>query len=186
MNKNTRFIVEAGIMLALGFVLSQFKLFEMPLGGSVTAGSMIPLLFIAYRWGIVRGVLVGIIHGLLQMQFGGYVIGFVQGMLDYPLAFGAVGLAGLASTKLMEKFNVKSVVIAIIGAIIGFSVRYSCHLVSGAIFFEEYAGDKNPWIHSLEYNAFLIPELIIAIVILTLIWVPVTNRLPQYSNKKNS
>lgn len=181
MNKNTKFIVEAGIMIALGFVLSKFKLFEMPQGGSVTAGSMIPLLFIAYRWGAVRGILVGIVHGLLQMYFGGYVIGFVQGALDYPIAFGAVGLAGLASNKLTERLNVKSAGLAITGAIIGLFVRYLCHVLSGVIFFSEYAGDKNPWIHSLEYNSFILPELAIAVIILALIWVPVTSRLPKNS-----
>lgn len=51
--------------------------------------------------------------------------------------------------------------------------RMLSHVLSGVVFFAEYAGDQNPWLYSIGYNAtYLIPELIISIVILLLIWKP--------------
>ena len=42
----TRSLVNISLMLAITVVLHQIKLFHMPQGGSVTAGSMVPLLLI--------------------------------------------------------------------------------------------------------------------------------------------
>lgn len=181
MNKNTKFVVEAGIMLALAFVLSSFTLFKMPQGGSVTLASMLPLLFVAFRWGAVRGVVVGVVFGILQWILGGYVIGIVQGILDYPLAFGCIGLAGLASNSLQGGKLSKGIVQAVASAVFATALRYACYVASGVIFFYEYAGEKNPFIYSLEYNLFLLPDLAIAILVLAIIWEPLARLLPKPS-----
>lgn len=179
MNQSTRFVAEAGIMLALAFVLSYLKIFEMPQGGSVTLGSMLPILFIALRWGLVRGLVAGFVFGLLQMQFGGYVIGLVQGALDYPIAFGALGFAGLAAPFLNKSLSTKSVIIAVGASALGVLLRYACHVASGVIFFAEYAGDKDPLIHSMQYNAFLAPDFGIALALLAVLWVPLNRMIPK-------
>ncbi len=183
MNKNTRFIVEAGVMLALAFVLSHFKLFEMPQGGSVTLAAMLPRLFISFRWGVARGVITGVIFGILQWIFGGYVIGIIQGILDYPLAFGCMGIAGIASKAILDKDSNKGTFTAVWGAVIATTLRYACHVASGVIFFYEYAGEQNPLLYSLGYNSFLFPDLAIAVLVLAMIWEPLSRMIPKPASK---
>jgi thiamine transporter len=91
-----RTIVEAGMMLALATVLGQFiRIITLPYGGSVTAGSMIPLLLIGMMRGPSVGIAVGILYGIIDYSFGGWMVSVVQWLLDYPIAFGALGLAGV-------------------------------------------------------------------------------------------
>ncbi len=170
---NTRFIVEAGVMIAIATVLSYITLLQMPQGGTVTAGSMIPILIIGLRYGLKKGILTGFIYGILQAVLQGYVIHPAQFLLDYPLAFASLGLSGLFFAKINDMdlktshkypFIAAGVIVALIG-------RFICHVLAGAIFFKEYAGAQNPWIYSLIYNStYLIAELIISVVVLLLIW----------------
>jgi energy-coupled thiamine transporter ThiT len=91
----TRVIVEAGMMLALAALLGQIKMFSAPMGGSVTAGSMIPLLLIALLRGPVVGITVGAVYGVINYMLGGYPpVSIIQWMLDYPIAFAVLGIAG--------------------------------------------------------------------------------------------
>ena len=68
MRLNTRLTVEAGVMIALATVLSLIKVYQAPQGGSVTAGSMIPIILIALRWGAPAGILTGIGYGIMQLD----------------------------------------------------------------------------------------------------------------------
>src|SRR5690554_6432590 len=90
----TRIIVEAGMMLALAWLLGRIKLWSAPMGGSVTAGSMVPLLLIAVLRGPKVGITVGAIYGLIDYLMGGYTVSVIQWFLDYPLAFACLGVAG--------------------------------------------------------------------------------------------
>lgn len=90
----TRIIVEAGMMLALAWLLGRIKLWSAPMGGSVTAGSMVPLLLIAVLRGPKVGITVGSIYGLIDYLMGGYTVSVIQWFLDYPLAFACLGVAG--------------------------------------------------------------------------------------------
>ncbi len=87
--------------LQFSFVLSQIKLFSLPQGGSITPFSMLFIILIGYFFGVKTGVLTGIVYGLLQLAFGGWVMHPMQLLLDYPLAFGALGLSGLFAIKSM-------------------------------------------------------------------------------------
>ena len=88
----TRIIVEAGMMLALAWLLGRIKLWSAPMGGSVTAGSMVPLLLIAVLRGPKVGITVGAIYGLIDYLMGGYTVSVIQWFLDYPLAFACLEL----------------------------------------------------------------------------------------------
>lgn len=68
--KNVRFLTESGIMLSLAMILSFIKIFDAPFGGAVTAGSMIPIIIIALRWGLAKGISVKQIYtkGRSQMK----------------------------------------------------------------------------------------------------------------------
>lgn len=143
-------------MIALATVLSLVKVFEAPYGGSVTLGSMIPILFIALRWGPGVGVLTGLVYGFVQYVVGPYFVHPVQVALDYPVAFGALGLAGFLPRQPWA------------GIALGMTGRFVAHLISGVVFFAEFAGDQNVWVYSSLYNAgYLVPELIISAVLLT-------------------
>jgi len=177
---STKMIVEAGIMLALAIVLSRIKVYEAPMGGSVTAGSMIPILLFAMRWGVGPGIITGATFGILKLVLGGSIYTPIQAILEYPVAFGLLGLAGIFanikkdSTKGEYYFRTIS---AIFVAIIG---RFVCHFTAGMVFFSKYADDTNPWIYSLLYQStYLVPEFIVSAVIIFIIWSPLSKALNQ-------
>lgn len=176
MSKNkfsTQFLVQAGIMIAIATVLSYIKIFQMPQGGSVTAGSMIPIMLIGLIYGPKKGIITGIVHGLLQALLEGYVVHPLQFLLDYPIAFGCLGLSGIFSNKLksLKINNLKKYLYIIIGVLISILGRFVSHVISGSIFFKEYAGADNPWIYSIIYNStYLLVEFAISSVVLILLW----------------
>lgn len=171
-------LVEGGLCIALSFVLGYIKLFSMPQGGSVTAGEMIPIIIFALRHGSLPGIVVGALYGFVQMLFGGSIFHPVQAILDYPVAFGVLGLAGLFSSE-FEK--TKSVVPVIKGASLGIVLRMIAHTLTGAIFFASYAPEgQNPWAYSIIYNAsYLVVEFAITIVIIYLLRNVITKDLQR-------
>lgn len=179
MNKKTklRMLVEGGIMIALAMVLSMIRLYKMPQGGSVTAASMMPIMLFAMRWGVPKGVLVGTLYGILQFIMEPYTISPIQMLLDYPIAFGALGLAGIVRGLLKD--NKRRIKWVVSGCALGMLLRTLSHVVSGAIFFKEYAGAMNPWLYSIQYNAsYMAVELVITSIIIYVIWQPVEKAAP--------
>lgn len=174
MNKkwNVNMLAEAGIMIALSVLLSFVKIYQMPNGGSITAGSMIPILFFALKWGFRPGITVGIAYGIVDFIIKPYFYHPVQVLLDYPVAYGLLGLAGMFYV-MKDKDSTSDLIKIVIGVSLAVTGRMVSHVLSGVIFFAEYAGDKNPWLYSLGYNAsYLVPELLISVVIIILIWKP--------------
>ena len=169
---STRMLVEGAMMIAIATVLSFIKM-KTPLwvnGGSVTAGSMIPILIFSYRWGGDKGLLVGAVYGLLQFFIEPYAAHPLSIVLDYPLAFGLVGLMGYfahASSNPSTKAIVTGVTVSLFG-------RFMAHFLSGFIFFASYAPEgTHPVIYSLIYNAsYMIQEIVISIVIFLLLIKP--------------
>ncbi|MGQ9513658.1 MAG: energy-coupled thiamine transporter ThiT [Thermoproteota archaeon] len=159
MKLQARTIAEMSGVIALSAILSVVKIFNLPQGGSVTAGSMIPILWFALRRGTKIGCLAGAIYGVVQLFLEPYVYHPVQGLLDYPIAFGALGLAGL-----FKKHRV-------VGAATGIIGRFFAHFLSGIIFFAEYAPeDMSPIVYSAIYNgSYLGVELIISTVLIYLL-----------------
>lgn len=155
---STRLVVEAGIMIALASVLSLIKVYSAPQGGSVTAGSMIPILVFALRWGPKPGLIVGVAYGMVQMLLEPFVVHPIQAILDYPLAFGLLGLAGVSRR------------IPSLGVVLGIGGRIVCHVAAGVVFFGHYAPEGTPaLLYSLVYNAsYLVPEVLISAVVIHL------------------
>jgi len=161
---STRALVEAGVMIALAQVLSYVKIFEAPFGGSVTAGSMVPILFFAIRWGVGPGLFAGAVYGVLQFLLGPkYSMHILSILLDYVAAFGLLGLAGL--------FN-KSVKGVIMGVFAGIFGRFISTVLSGVIIWASYAPETmNPWVYSIVYNgAYLLPELVISYIFVLILY----------------
>ena len=190
-NKNgisTRMVAEAGVMIALAKILSFIKLFEMPMGGSVTLASMAPILFFAIRWGWKKGLLVGLVYGLVDYLLGGYTVHPLQVLLDYPLAYMMLGFAGLQHASESDSFfsHLPSLILAV-------ALRLAMHVLSGCVFYSTIdfteAGASLAqaftlsnmgagFVYSLQYNgAFLGADFLICLVVLALAWQPLRKRL---------
>lgn len=174
----TKKIVYGGMCVALSFILSYIRLYKMPQGGSITLASMFPIILYAMIFGPIAGIIAGIAFGFLQLIQDPSIIHWAQILLDYPLAYGALGLAGIApkcfsNLKLRTTF---AITIAIIS-------RGIMHLISGVIFFAEWTPEgMSTLTYSLAYNAsYIIPELIITTILALII---VTT--PIYSTLKKS
>lgn len=166
---NTKQLVFAAISMALAMVTSYIKLFEAPMGGSVTLCSMLFITIIGYWYGPKVGLTAAFAYGLLQLIVDPYVISIPQMLIDYIFAFGALGLSGLFTNK---KYGL------IKGYLVGIFGRYLFSVLSGVIFFASYAPEgMNPLLYSLAYNGFYIGfEGIITMIILV---------IPQVSNAFN-
>ena len=178
---DSRCIAFAGICVSLSFALSYVKLFELPYGGSITLFSMFPIMLFAYIYGIKKGLIVGLLYGILQAIQDPFIIHPAQFILDYPLAFAFVGFSGcLSNFKVLDN---KPAIKFTISAIIGGFARYVCHVLSGVFAFGAYAKDAisdgegifsilapstnavlNHFIYSLTYNSFIILYVILVIV----------------------
>ena len=157
---NTKMMAMGAVCIALSSVLSMIKIWKMPQGGSITAASMLPLMLFSYVYGMGPGCLVGALYGVLQFIIEPYFLSLPQMLLDYPIAFGMMGLTGLFSKMDDENLGLTvGVVLASVG-------RFVAAVLSGVIFFAEYAGDQNPWVYSIVYNgSYMLPECIICVIL---------------------
>lgn len=146
----------AALSIALAFVLSYVKLFRMPNSGSVTLASMLPLMLFSAAYGVGPGLLAGAAYGLLQYVQGGWFVHPIQFLLDYPLAFALIGLAGVY--KLLPKDWSKWSLYACM--VLGALGRCISATLAGILYWE-----TAPWA-SLVYNgAYLLPDTLICIVL---------------------
>lgn len=162
-NKKTdvRAVTISALMVALATVLAMIRVFTMPQGGSVTLFSMLPIVVCGYLLGTRRGIMAGFVLGLVNLILGPYVIHPVQMLLDYPIAFGAMGLSGLVRDR--KNGLTKGYLLGVFG-------RYVCAVLSGVIFFGEYAPENfNALTWSLWYNiTYLAIEGIITIIVINI------------------
>jgi thiamine transporter len=159
--RDTRVLTEAALAVALAFVLGLIKLFQMPMGGSISL-EMIPLILLALRQGPLVGIVAGAAYGLLDLAIEPFVVHPVQLVFDYPLAFGALGLAGFFQPTVRG---------AVLGTVVAVLARFACHFVSGVVFFASYAPEGwNVYLYSAAYNAaYLVPSLVIALVVVVVL-----------------
>ncbi len=159
--KLTRQLVFSASAMALSLVLSELRLFRMPMGGSVTPCSMLFLVLIGYWYGPAAGILTGFSHGILQLLLDPMIYSLPQLLVDYPLAFGALGLSGCFCLKRNGIFW---------GSVLGIAGRCCFAILSGALFFASYAPEAmNVWWYSFLYNGgYIGTELLITLIIVSL------------------
>lgn len=180
-NKKILFITEAAIMLALSTVLSFVKLYQAPLGGAVTLCSMLPIMYISFRYGVVRGVACGFVYSVIQLIQGlGNVTYFPTAVgtigciaLDYILPFTLIGLAGLFYKK--DGTHRQRIIGAVAGVAFACVLRFACHFLGGAVLWYEmtkeggwnsYVNEVGMWTYSFVYNiSYLGPDAAIDIVL---------------------
>lgn len=168
---NVKALTYSAIAIALSFVLNQITLFKMPQGGSITPFSMLFIVIIGYLFGARQGILAGIAFGLLDLLMSPYVVHPMQLLLDYPLAFGALGISGL--------FRNQNIIFGYLTGVFG---RLVCHVISGVIFFASYTPEgTSVFMYSLIYNgSFLGVEAILTVILLFL--PPIKNGLARVKN----
>lgn len=159
---STKQLVFSAIAMALALITSMIKLFEMPLGGSVTLLSMLFIVLIGYWYGPKAGLITGFAYGLLQFIIEPVFYTVPQLIVDYPLAFGALGLSGFFSNR---KHGLQ------LGYIAGILGRLVFAWLSGVIFFASYASAYNMSapLYSLIYNgSYIFAEGIVTLIIISI------------------
>ena len=163
----TKHLVFSAAAMALAMITSFLKLFEAPMGGSVTLFSMLFICCIGYWYGLRTGIMTGVAYGLLQLISDPYIISLPQMITDYLLAFGALGLSGIFCNK--KNGLIKGYIVGVLG-------RYFFAFLSGLIFFGMYAegtGMSAP-VYSLAYNgSYLGCEAAITLIVLA---IPAVNK----------
>ncbi len=168
--KKTRTLTECAVLLSIATVLSFVKIFESPFGGSVTMGSMVPLVIACvhikeFKW----GALTCFAYSLLQMLFGFYAPPaatiprfFAVVLLDYVVAFGIICI-----TNPVSKLFKKKTLGVIVGTIAACALRFLCHFMTGILIWGAYAPEGTPvWLYSLIYNGgYMLPELFVTMIL---------------------
>lgn len=157
-------LVFCAMAMALAFITSYIKLFELPWGGSITLCSMLFIVLAAYWYGPKTGMLVGLAYGILQFIQEPYVLSFFQVCCDYILAFAALGVAGFFAN---QKYGlIKGYIAAVIA-------RGAFHALGGYLYWMDYMPENFPQslksIYPIAYNySYLLVEAVITIVIISI------------------
>lgn len=180
-NKRVNVLIECSILIALSTILSLIEI-PMPFGGGITAFSMLPLLFLAYRHGIKWGLASGFVYSVLQLLlgWGNVIYASAAGaagiavciVFDYIIAFTVLGLAGVFKDRIP---GIKGMIAGIVLAV---ALRFISHFLSGGFIFYELTKvweADNPdhmvfkygkWMYSFVYNViYMGPELASSLII---------------------
>lgn len=184
-----RILVECAILIAIGTVLAQIKIFRMPNGGAVTAVSMLPFILVSFRHGMRWGLLAGFANSLLQMLLGGFyappagTLTALAGsiLLDYILAFTLLGLADAFAKPFGAKNRLKGIVT---GTFIVCFIRFICSFVSGFLIWGSLTTDGFAAVtFSLGYNAsYMVPETVITVAAAFALY----KKAPAFFNKQRT
>lgn len=156
----------SAIMIALSTVLSVIKVVQMPLGGSITLLSMLPMAMLVLMLGTKWGFGASFVYSLVQMalsfanvlSWGLTVTSLVATfLLDYILAYTVLGFSGVFRNK-----GYRGIVYGVALAVF---LRFVCHFISGAVIFDIWCEWDSAWLYSLCYNgAYMLPELILTVI----------------------
>ena len=179
----------SALALALDFLQSGYSKGLFINGGSIGI-AMVPVFIIAYRRGLVAGLISGFIVSILQMLGGIYVVTgatydgamqffapFIQILLDYVLGYTVVGMAGAFSGKYKKGKTIKERILwIVVGTVIGGLLKYACHVLAGGLFWLNqnakpmFGVTDETWLYSFVYNgAACIPSTILSTAIMVLI-----------------
>ena len=147
----TRILVECALMIALGTILANIKIYELPNGGSITLFSMVPFILVSFRYAPPA-------PGLLPL------VGMI--LLDYVLAFSFLGLACVFA----KPFKNKLVGVAV-GSAAVCVLRFLCSFLSGVLIWGNLSDGLPAWIYSLTYNgSYMLPEGIMTTIAVVLLY----------------
>lgn len=166
-------LVLCAFSIGMASVLAHVSVLSFETGGTITLFSMLAIMLPAYWFGPAAGIMTGLAYGILQVVIDPYLVTPMQVMVDYIFAFAGMGICGFFSDK---KFGLAK------GYIAGVLARYVFAVISGAVFFGEYAWEGwDPLPYSLAYNAtYIFAEAGITFIILLL--PPVNKAMEKFKN----
>ena len=178
-SSRVRIHAQVAIVVALATVFDLFSksvpLPRLPYGGSISVG-MLPIMVLALLRGWKVGGAAGVIYGMVALVREQHFIHPVQLVLDYPLAFGCIGLTGI--TTLNESSRTALLRMRVGAAVLASSsLRFSAHFVSGIIFWAQFAPEGQPvWLYSLIYNgSYMLVETILDLVLIQIVLLRIRN-----------
>ena len=169
-NTKVRLLAEAAVLLALSVALSFVKIWEMPMGGSITLLSMLPVMLIAVKngtgWGVGTAFVFSLVQ-LLQGVMGGNVFPYCRTLgivvlcvaFDYIVPFTVLGLCAVGK----KKFGVPGIYVGIVAVCL---VRFLCHFITGVFIWGQWAPEgMAKALYSLLYNGqYMLPETVLTLV----------------------
>ena len=179
----TKILAECAVLIALASILSLIKIYQMPLGGSITLLSMLPICLISIRHGLKLGFGSAFVYSVIQLIFGiifggilgwGLTVGIFMAMMifDYLAAFTVLGIAGI--------FRKHGFFGIMLGTALALFLRFVSHFISGRFLWTnleafDFLGisfaEGQPSLYSLIYNgAYMIPEMIFTMIAAPLIY----------------
>ena len=179
MRTKTPKLVLAAVLVALAVALSFAKLFEMPMGGSVTLGSMLPIFLLSITLGVKWGLAGATVFTLVQLAqalIEGNVFPYCETgatlvvcvLFDYVVPFMILGLAGALRNLRVGKFRHFG---AYAGIVLACVIRFLSHYITGVAIWGQWAPEgMGKYLYSLLYNGgFMLPELGITLLLAALI-----------------
>ncbi len=162
--RHGRRVAEIGVTVALSVVLGFWSFSPVPQGGQVSL-DLVPLLLLARLRGLAPGMLAGATYGVLHALQEPILVHPIQALLDYPVAFGLLGLAGGLPPG--PRWDIPGVLLGVAG-------RLTAHVLSGILFLHLFLPlDRlpgNPLAYALGYNAtFLLPAALLASLLVPLL-----------------
>ena len=200
MKFNTKRLTTTAMMLAVATVLAlvcaYIPFLNLPFGGGFTVASMLPIVIVSYMYGVKWGLFSGLVYSVIQIllghstvmglftpasdEFMGFGAAILICLIDYVLAYTALGLGGIFRSRMQSKTKA-----LVLGVIVSLAVRYLCHIISGTIFYgvwaewffsqegfplgaqilETFSGFGLSLLYSIVYNGlFMIPEIVITAI----------------------
>ena len=157
-------LVFCGVAIALAYITSYIKIFNMPWGGSITLCSMLFIVLVANWYGVGTGLFVGLAYGILQFIQEPYVLSFFQVCCDYIFAFAALGLAGVFAKS--NHGLLKGYILAVVA-------RGAFHVLGGYLYWMDYMPDNFPKsltaVYPILYNySYLLVEGVITVIVISI------------------
>lgn len=171
-----RVVVEIGLSVALASVLAMIRVWQMPQGGTISL-SMLPIIVLALLRGTGPGVAAGVIFGIVDFFIPGegFIVSPIQYLLDYPIAFGVLGLAGIFAPAWLAAERRRAwtdgIFTAVLpGTALAVFARYGVHVLSGIIYFGANAPEGQPvWLYSALYNSFALVAGVVTFVVAAIV-----------------
>ena len=183
MKNRTKIMVECAILIAASVILSFIKIYEAPLGGSVTLFSMLPLMLISVRHGLGWGLGSSFVFSVFKLWMGAGNFAYVPTLvgiivvilLDYIVAYTSIGLAGIfRKCRFSKNEKTNKTVTVTLGVFVACLARFCSHFVNGAVVWYEitknlewndYVQTVGMWVYSFVYNiTYIGPETIMTLV----------------------
>lgn len=172
----------SSILVALATGLSMIPIIKMPLGGSVTLLSMVPIVMISCMLGVKWGVGSAFVYSVIQLGLGIAVSGLLGWgltptaligciLLDYIVPFTVLGFSGILAKK--------GTLYITLGTAATVILRFISHFISGYVIFANFekfvvfgsSWTGRPALYSICYNGlYMLPELIITVVSVAVIF----------------